>query len=38
MILLFLVESKNCITHACDKFCDVFVYYVEHRKNNESIV
>jgi hypothetical protein len=35
---LFLVESKNCITHACDNFCDVLVYCVEHRKNNKSVV
>jgi hypothetical protein len=24
--LLFLVESKNYITHACGNFCDVLVY------------
>jgi hypothetical protein len=36
--LLFFVERKNCITHACDNFCDMLVYCVEHRKNNKSVV
>jgi hypothetical protein len=38
IFLLFLVESKNCITYVCDNFCDVLVYCVEHRKNNKSVV
>jgi hypothetical protein len=30
--LLFLLESKICIKHACDNFCTVIIYYVEPKK------
>jgi hypothetical protein len=36
--LLFFIESKICIKDACDNFCTVFVYYVEHVKNTKSVV
>ena len=34
--LLFLLESKNCIKHACDNFCTVINYYLEPRKNTKN--
>jgi hypothetical protein len=30
--LLFFLESKLCIKHACDNFCIVIIYGVEHGK------
>jgi hypothetical protein len=36
--LLFLLESKICIKHACDNFCLVINYCVEHGKNTKCIV
>ena len=36
--LLFLLESKICIKHACDNFCTVIIYYLEPRKNTKSVV
>ena len=31
--LLFLLESKICIKHACGNFCIVIIYCLESRKN-----
>ena len=36
--LLFLLESKDCIKHACDNFCTGIVCYKDHRKNTNSVV
>jgi hypothetical protein len=36
--LLFFIESKICIKHACDNCCIVFVYCVEYGKNTKSVV
>jgi hypothetical protein len=36
--LLFLLESKIYIKHACDNFYTVIIYYVEPRKNTKSVV
>jgi hypothetical protein len=36
--LLFLLEGKICIKHACDNFGTVFVYYGECGKNAKSVV
>jgi hypothetical protein len=36
--VLFLLESKICIKHACDNFYTMIIYYVEPRKNTKFIV
>jgi hypothetical protein len=38
LFLLFLIEGKSCIKHACDNFGTLITYYVEPRKNTKSIV
>jgi hypothetical protein len=36
--LLFLLERKIYIKHACNNFCIVIIYGVEHGKSTQSIV
>jgi hypothetical protein len=36
--LLFLLESKICIKHACDNFGIAIIYGLEHGKNTQYVV